>query len=454
MSEYRWLLGLFFVLISTISHAANNEVVGKALDQIVNSEAADTGSSVANKGWENLKKFYQSRSNKPVWSRDKGPKGKAKALVGELRTSVAHGLSPRFYHYDEINKLMKSKSPQDLARLDLLLTGALVDFGHDLINGRITREVLPKLNAVEPIKIAPSDFVEGAAVAGNLRRYITGIVGNDRRYIRLLTKLTEFLRMSKSKHWPQIKMDSKLVKRNDHDKKIPAVRTILALMGDIPLDQMNKRSVLDAKLEKGIEKYQRRHGLAPSGMIDMETLVELSHPLARRIAQFKINLERRRWQNRPTSDQYVYFNIADGKLKLTVKDKSVGLIAIRNIDSLVDTPTQYSRITSFEFEKVGGVSRITLVFDDQGNGTSGPRRLELIGEVDEIVELFSSVVEKDDHARLMEIGSSGGKVVLQSPVELFATYLTAWATRDGLISFRPDIFNRDPIIAQHLGLAD
>ena len=41
---------------------------------------------------------------------------------------------------------------------------------------------------------------------------------------------------------------------------------------------------------------------------------------------------------------------------------------------------------------------------------------------------------------------------LTAPLNLFVTYLTVWANKDGTVHFRPDIFNRDEAISEALQL--
>jgi len=52
-----------------------------------------------------------------------------------------------------------------------------------------------------------------------------------------------------------------------------------------------------------------------------------------------------------------------------------------------------------------------------------------------------------DEYRIQQIKESGqrGNVTLKSPVPLYFVYITAWATEDGVIQFRRDLYNKDGI---------
>ena len=99
---------------------------------------------------------------------------------------------------------MGSKDPAELARLDMLLSGAIVEFGEDLTNGRIGPGIAGSENAVEPIPMTPAEYIAGAEAAENFRDFAGAVLNEDFRYIRLIAKLSEFTRIEASGQWPTI----------------------------------------------------------------------------------------------------------------------------------------------------------------------------------------------------------------------------------------------------------
>lgn len=175
--------------------AEDNAVVAEELRALFQAGTADAGFDDANAGIAAIRDIYVVRDFKPIWTRDAGPKTKARALLGELKISGVNGLSPSFYNVDEIDGLMASKDASDLARLDMLLSGAAVEFGGDLANGRIGPALAPTENAVEPLAIAPADYVTRAELAENFRDFAGPLLSEDYRYVRLIAKLSEFSRI-------------------------------------------------------------------------------------------------------------------------------------------------------------------------------------------------------------------------------------------------------------------
>ncbi len=424
--------------------AANNEAVGAALAKLMAEGAkVDTGSATANSSYNDIRAFYATRSFKPVWSRDSGPKGKAKALLGEIKTSIVHGLSPKLYSVDEMDTLMASKEPAKLARLDLLMTGALVDFTHDLINGRMTNLTTYPGNQIAPILLDPAKLVEDAAAAGNLRQMLGKLVGKDRRYLRLISKKLELQRIIQSGRWP---------KPNGRPNAAEA-RQMLALMGDLPVQHMNSSKGFDAELTKAVKSFQSRNGLETDGKLGPKTRAAMLTPLEEQARKIDINLERRRWQNRSTNGTMIYLNLVDQTLKMLVDDKTKGEAKIQPDASLEKLPAFYGEVISFKKMAGDNGTALQLNFQYKSNGSSQMTSGELVIEDQggSYSGSLGNVMSKGDLDKL-RLANRDAVLMLNEPIALYVTYLTSWATRDGTVHFRPDVYGRDSKLKAALGL--
>lgn len=450
MSLHKFRIVLVAILLPWFAvqsaSAADNEAVGAEVAAIFASDKVETGSEAANAAIENVRAYYKTRSFKPVWTRDSGPKGKAKALLAELKTSAVHALSPQFYNVPEIERLMPSTDPKSLARLDLLLTGSFVDFAGDLRNGRLGPGTPGAYNSVEPVGIDPYELIEGAADAGNLRQFASQYLNADKRYVRLISKLAELLRLEASGEWPELPAGNMPIAAGASDERLPAIRKQLFLSGDLPLDALERGTVHDETSVPAVKRFQERHGLAVSGDIDMSTLEELAVPLDERIRQIRVNLERRRWQNRDLEDDHLYLNLADNNIKLVLDGVTVGTYEIGHVDALHEMPSFFGEVTAITAGDGAPVLAVSSDFVDRLADRTRPGAIGVI----EIAALADALRK----AKGASTDDASGTVKFAKPLTLYVTYVTAWATGDGGLYFRRDRFGRDTNLAELLELGD
>jgi murein L,D-transpeptidase YcbB/YkuD len=458
----RSLAGRFLVILAlslgfaTPLHAAeDNAVVAEALRSLFQSGKADTGSQAANAALPSVREIYEIRDFKPIWVRDNGPKTKAKALLGELKVSRVHGLSPEFYHVTEIEALMGSTDSAELARLDMLLSGAVVEFGHDLANGRIGPDRAPLQNAVEPVAMTPAEYIAGAEAAENLRDFAGAVLTDDYRYVRLIAKLSEFTRIAASGQWPSIDANGQEIAPESRDPRMKDIRALLTLSGDLPIQQKDSGDVHDETSIQAVRDFQTRHGLEPSGTIDQATLAEMSVPIADRIRQIKINLERRRWQNRDLGEDSIYINLADSNVKIVHGGRSERFVTITNVGELGALPTFFGAVTGVEM-RPGDTPEITLTVQSpfvERIGGQGSERTIAITDAESVAsDLLATRASPGTTLDELLASDSPATIEFGEPLPLFVTFVTAWANRDGSVHFRRDTHGRDAEIAKLLQL--
>jgi hypothetical protein len=160
----------------------------------------------------------------------------------------------------------------------------------------------------------------------------------------------------------------------------------------------------------------------------------MATPVARRIAQIRLNLERRRWQNRELAADHLYINLADMQARLARAGREDKFFRVAAQDGLDKLPTFFGQIVAV---KNAGSPDARLVVRSPNlsmlAGAAGQETLAFEGFADLVVGVLD--------------GNAGPNGELARPVEVFVTYLTAWANRDGTIEFRPDRFDRDPALA-------
>ena len=71
-----------------------------------------------------------------------------------------------------------------------------------------------------------------------------------------------------------------------------------------------------------VRRFQRRHSLTADGAVGPATLRELNVPIATRIDQLRINLERVRWIPETAASEYVLVDVAGFRVSL-IRDDAV-----------------------------------------------------------------------------------------------------------------------------------
>jgi murein L,D-transpeptidase YcbB/YkuD len=99
----------------------------------------------------------------------------------------------------------------------------------------------------------------------------------------------------------------------------------------------------DAGLERGLQHFQARHGLADTGTLDEGTLAALNVPASARVQQLQVTLKRWGWLPRDPGPRYLWANVPGGSLELI--ENGVPTLAMRMIAGHPDRPTPSFRDT-------------------------------------------------------------------------------------------------------------
>jgi L,D-transpeptidase YcbB len=108
-----------------------------------------------------------------------------------------------------------------------------------------------------------------------------------------------------------------------------ALRRLLVAVGDLPAASAAAApgDTLDPALVGALTRFQERHGLAADGALGRQTFAALTTPMARRVAQIELTLERWRWLP-PFDAPPIIVNIPQYRLFAfaTVADRAADLL--------------------------------------------------------------------------------------------------------------------------------
>ncbi|MFN2571634.1 MAG: murein L,D-transpeptidase [Gemmatimonadales bacterium] len=250
--------------------------------------------------------FYAQRSFRAAWSGEHGPNRLVDDLISALDRADLEGLEPEEYHLSRIRAAVdsvradagsgRSIAPRRLADLDLLLSDAFLLYGSHLLGGRVNPETLhPQWDANRrgaDLSTVLQDALDSRKIARALQR----LAPTDEGYRRLREALGRERAIAAQGGWPT------------------DLRARLILEGDLRDGD---------SLRVGLQRFQRRHGLEGSGVLDSATRAELTVSAVARAEQLRINLERWRWLPQDLGRRRIMVNIAAYELQVIEDDQVV-----------------------------------------------------------------------------------------------------------------------------------
>jgi L,D-transpeptidase YcbB len=268
-----------------------------------------------------LGRYYRAREFSPAWDAGDGGRERAALLLQALERADAHGLDPRRYHVEAIRARRAGGSARSAAEIELLLTDAFVRYATEIRAGRRPAGyvetdwgiVAPRFDAVGALARAPREPAGFSAVLASLPP-----PGPD--YRALVAALGRYRAIAARGGWPPVPPGTYL-KPGDEEARVAALRARLAAEDELVSRSADVR--YDDLLAGAVRRFQARHGLTVDSVVGPATVQALNVPVADRIRQISLNLERWRWLPRDLGRRYIVVNAPDARLHVVVDGRPV-----------------------------------------------------------------------------------------------------------------------------------
>jgi murein L,D-transpeptidase YcbB/YkuD len=285
--------------------------IGAELDALMSPEVTTIrGERVAFS--DRLQDFYSRREFRAAWSSAESQHQLLKALAD----SYDDGLNSGDYHLPLLQDLSaqvtKPAAPATLkAQYDILLTEALLRLAYHLSFGKVDPvsfdahwnygRTVPEMDVAQAI--------EDAIASGSVYERVTALKPRHRIYEGLKEELARYRALRSQGGWPVLPTGAAL-KPGARDARIPALRARMVRSADLDDTPASDPLLYDGPLVTAVQRYQRRHGLQPDGVLGAGTIAELNVLVSERITQLRVNLDRCRLLLHDLPDQFVVVNIA------------------------------------------------------------------------------------------------------------------------------------------------
>jgi murein L,D-transpeptidase YcbB/YkuD len=265
-------------------------------------------------GRTQLAQLYGRRAYALLWSHGPGPTPEALRLIHLLAAADAQGLVPDDYQPEALARAIQSlqqaaSTPDQWAQFDLRLSMAALAFITDLHRGRID----PRAAGFElPVDLSGFDattILEQLAARGDAAGILEQIEPQFIHYRLLEQALPRFRQLSLEPDLTHLApLPAAKLLAGEHYAGAPALRRLLTALRCLPAPHLTRSKrptgsatsaadplVLDGQLVGALKCFQALNGLQVDGALGRATYAALTLPLAQRVRQIELTLERWRW---------------------------------------------------------------------------------------------------------------------------------------------------------------
>lgn len=289
-----------------------------------------------------LRELYAVRDGRPAWQDAETVAGFAAAL----RTLEADGLNPLDYRPDALAAQYRQvhsagSTADDRARFDLQASRVLLTALHHLQRGKVDPHRVDARWEVS-IDAPPLDLaaVSQALDAQRFEQAFAAARPAAAPYERLRAGLARYRHIERQGGWPLLPARARSLRPGDSHDDVALLRERLAIIGELevmaaaPSAGAENESAgaenesptprrYDDRLEEAVRRFQRRHLLEVDGIVGPQTRAALNVPVAERIDQIRVNLERARWLLHGLPDSFVLVDIAGYRISYFRPDGSI-----------------------------------------------------------------------------------------------------------------------------------
>ena len=209
------------------------------------------------------------------------------------------------------------QQPNRVKQVELLLTTTFFKYSEKVYGGTVFKTT--KLDWFIPRKKKNYQILLDSLVSSARCEKLQEPV--NQYYIRLKEKLNQYRIIQKAGGFQKITAPVQELTIGDVDSSLLATKHHLHLTGDLKID--DKTTIFTDSLSVALKNFQHRMGLVENGKINKPTLLELNQPIAFRIKQIMLNLERLRWIPVQMEENYLLVNIPEFTLHVFEHNKQV-----------------------------------------------------------------------------------------------------------------------------------
>ncbi len=274
---------------------------------------------------QEIDKFYREGGYSLAWIRERHPTSQATAMIALFKQANLKGLNPGDYdatRWDSrVTKLTSSAPPasdSDREHFDLAMTVCAMRFVSDLHVGRVNPQQFAFGLEMGSKEYDLADHLRSQVIdASDVASAIAKVEPPYDGYRRLEAVLPRYIELAGQGDVARLPVPDKSVHPGEAYVGVPQLIARLRQLGDLAAGQelSNVGTVYGGGVVDAVKHFQGRHGLATDGVLGAATVSELNKPLAYRLLQLELALERYRWIPRRFPEPPIVVNIPEFRLR-------------------------------------------------------------------------------------------------------------------------------------------
>ncbi len=277
---------------------------------------------------EQVAAFYAPSGYALAWSHNGKPTAQALTIIAALQQAETKGLNPEDYDASRwAARVGQLAQPTAATRFDAALTVCAMRYSSDLDVGRVNPKHFKFALTEKSAKYDLPQFVRQRLAGGSdLTAALEQVEPQFPGYKRTEALLQHYLDLARQDTAQALPVPAKAIDAGGSYAEVTRLAQRLQLLGDLPATAaVPADGIYHGEIVEAVKHFQSRHGLGADGRLGAQTVKQLNIPLARRVEQLDLALERWRWISPDFKEPPVVVNIPEFRLRAFDADHKVVL---------------------------------------------------------------------------------------------------------------------------------
>jgi murein L,D-transpeptidase YcbB/YkuD len=270
---------------------------------------------------EDLKPLYAAEADRLLWFDGAVPVPAIERTLTALAAAADHGLDPADYDAANLAEQWRalegeSASAPDRALFDVGLSVAAARLLRAVHNGRVDPATLHWGYQIERKVVDPSGLLKDVREGKGLAAALDALQPPFAHYARARRTLAAYRALAEAgepEAVPDLPKGQTKVEQGRPWAGVPQLAARLRVLGDLPAGAAGDRTMVQTAytgdLVEAVKRFQERHGLEADGVIGAGTVKAINVPLAQRVRQIELAMERMRWLPKLSDRPNVFVNV-------------------------------------------------------------------------------------------------------------------------------------------------